>query len=183
MYIVTKHLYIKCGWDWCESAYPEIPQKCVFCLKKYVFCTFHVLHLPPPDQTAYIIYVVKVGKKLAKSLTSRKSAHSFFPGKKPDPENPGKIGILNLRHLMSETMNGHQKLELFGVIWMSMCDFREFGQYWHWIFVVYVYIHEFKKKISLIYNFRSINVSNLNKKNFIVRGLAPVCGDIVFLIF
>ena len=29
---------------------------------------------------------------MAKSLTSRKSAHCFFPGKKPDPENPEKSG-------------------------------------------------------------------------------------------
>ena len=52
-----------------------------FTEKKYVFCIFHVLHLPPPNQTAYIIYVVKVGNKLAKSWTISKCLQTKIPGK------------------------------------------------------------------------------------------------------
>ena len=55
--------------------------KRLFTQKKYVFCIFHVLQLPPANQTAYIIYVVKEGKNLAKSFTSSKSPQYFFPGK------------------------------------------------------------------------------------------------------
>ena len=43
--------------------------KWLFTQKKHVFCIFHVLQLPPANQTTYITYVVKVGKNLAKSLT------------------------------------------------------------------------------------------------------------------
>ena len=42
---------------------------------------FHVLQLPPGNQTFYKIYAVKVGKKMAQSLTPRKSPQIFFPGK------------------------------------------------------------------------------------------------------
>ena len=51
--------------------------------KKYVFCIFHTCQLLPADQTAYIIYVVKVGYKMAKSLTSCKSLQVKIPGKNP----------------------------------------------------------------------------------------------------
>ena len=40
-----------------------------------------MLQLPPANQTAYIIYVVKVGKKLAKSWTVYKSLQTKIPGK------------------------------------------------------------------------------------------------------
>ena len=40
-----------------------------------------MLQLPPANQTAYIIYVVKVGKKLAKSWTIYKSLQTKILGK------------------------------------------------------------------------------------------------------
>ena len=55
--------------------------KRLFTQKKYVFCIFHVLQLPPANQTAYMISVVKVSKNLAKSFTSSKSPQYFFLGK------------------------------------------------------------------------------------------------------
>ena len=55
--------------------------KRLFTQKKYVFCIFHVLQLPPANQTAYIIYVVKVGKKLAKSWTICNPLQTKIPGK------------------------------------------------------------------------------------------------------
>ena len=51
------------------------PQKSMF------FCIFHVLHIPPQDQTAYIIYVVNMGKKLAKSWTIYNHLQTKIPGK------------------------------------------------------------------------------------------------------
>ena len=39
---------------------------------------FHVLHIPPHNQTLHKIYVVKVGKKMAQSLTPRKSSQFFY---------------------------------------------------------------------------------------------------------
>ena len=45
---------------------------------------FHICQLLPVNQTVYIIYVVKVGKNLAKSLTPSKSPQYFFLGKKLD---------------------------------------------------------------------------------------------------
>ena len=46
-----------------------------------IWAIFHICQLLPGNQTAYIIYVVKVGNKMAKSLTLPKSAQYFFPGK------------------------------------------------------------------------------------------------------
>ena len=75
-----------------------------------------MLQLPPGNQSPCKIYVVKVGKKMAKSLTVRYPAQFYFQGKNPDPENPGKIRIPNLRFWMSETKKGQQKVVFYGVI-------------------------------------------------------------------
>ena len=49
--------------------------------KKYVYCIFHVQQLAVANQTEYIIYVVKVGNKMAKSWTVSKSLQEKNPGK------------------------------------------------------------------------------------------------------
>ena len=64
----------------------------VISAKNYVFCIFHVLHLPPPNQTVYIIYVVKLGKKLAKSWTVSKSLQTKIPGKTGSGKSGKKSG-------------------------------------------------------------------------------------------
>ena len=59
----------------------KFSSKMVINPKKYVFCIFHICQLLPVNQIAYIIYVVKVGKKLASSLTVHNPAQFLFPGK------------------------------------------------------------------------------------------------------
>ena len=63
----------------CEQFLLKAFKKCLFLQKQYGFCIFHGLQLT--KLPTYIIYVVKVGKKLAKSSTPYKSLQYFFPGK------------------------------------------------------------------------------------------------------
>lgn len=46
-----------------------------------ILAQFHMLQLPPGKESFYIIYVVKVGKKLAKSWTIYKSLQTKILGK------------------------------------------------------------------------------------------------------
>ena len=79
-----------------------MPSTWFFNQKKYVFCIFHVQQLAAASQIAYIIYVVKVGKKLAKSLTLYKSLQK---------EIQGKNRIRKIRE-----KSGHQIFIIFGHI-------------------------------------------------------------------
>ena len=60
---------------------------------KLVFCIFRICHIMPQFQFIYKTWHYHVGYEMGKNLTSR----TFFPWKNPDPENPGKIRVLNLR--------------------------------------------------------------------------------------
>ena len=58
---------------------------------------------------------------MAKSLTSRNLPHSFFPGKKPDPENPGKNPDTKFFFFWSDIQKGHYKLMFYDILWIFFC--------------------------------------------------------------
>ena len=71
----------------------------IYSKKKYVFCIFHIQQLQAANQTAYIIYVQKVGKKLAKSWTVYKYLQTKIPGKNRIGKS-GKIPDLKFREFL-----------------------------------------------------------------------------------
>ena len=55
--------------------------KRLFTQKKYVFCIFHVLQLPPANRETDVVLFYNIKIKMALSFTSSKSPQFFFPGK------------------------------------------------------------------------------------------------------
>ena len=55
--------------------------KWLFTQKKYVFCIFHVLQLPPANRETDVVLFYNIKIKMALSFTSSKSPQFFFPGK------------------------------------------------------------------------------------------------------
>ena len=53
---------------------------------------------------------------MAKRLTSPNLPQFFFSGKKLDPENPGKIQMLDFGFLGSGFEKGQQNIRFYGVI-------------------------------------------------------------------
>ena len=54
--------------------------KRLFTQKKYVFCIFHVLQLPPANRETDVVLFYNIKIKMALSFTSSKSPQFFFPG-------------------------------------------------------------------------------------------------------
>ena len=69
---------------------------------KLDFQGFRICHIMPQFQFLYKTQYSYVTYQMGKNLTSPKLPHDFFSGKKPDPENPGKIRILNSGHFRSD---------------------------------------------------------------------------------
>ena len=93
----------------CLSKMNISPKKISFLPEKVCFLHFSSSPHFSTFSTFHYIYVVKVGKILAKSLTLHKSAHYFFPGKnrirkireKSGYEIPGIFGqILLFEHTL-----------------------------------------------------------------------------------
>ena len=73
----------------------------------------------------------------------------FFSGKKPDPENPGKIRIWNFSYLGRDFEKGHYKLLSYGDMRIFFCDSHKFWHFWQHNF--WPYICEFLKNHLHIY--------------------------------
>ena len=69
------------------------PKKICFLPKKV--CFLHFSYLPPSATGPNCIYNLcsKSGQKIGKEFDPLQVLTIFFSGKKPDPENPGKIRI------------------------------------------------------------------------------------------
>ena len=91
----------------------------------------------------------KSGQKFGKEFDFAQVRTLFFSGKKPDPENPGKIRIWNFLYLGWDFENGHYKLLFYGEMWIFFCDSHKFWHFWHLNF--WLYIHKFLKNQLDIY--------------------------------
>ena len=91
-------------------------KKMVISAKKV--CFLHFSYLPASASEPNCIYNLcsKNGQKNGKEFDRAQACPIFFPGKKPDPENPGKFRIPNFEIFWSDFDNGQQKLLFYGVI-------------------------------------------------------------------
>ena len=77
----------------CSELNKKNSKKWLFPPKKYVFCIFHICQLLPGNRRTDIIEIGNKAVKMAESLTPPQVPAIKKSGKKPDPENPGKIWI------------------------------------------------------------------------------------------
>ena len=92
---------------------------------KLDFQGFRICPIMPQSQFIYKTCYIYETHKMVKSLTPHKSAH-FFSGKKPDPEIPGKIRMLNSGFLGFGFEKGHHQQRIYGVISKFFWNFEEF---------------------------------------------------------
>ena len=119
---------------------------------------------------------ILMGKKLANSLTLHKSAQLFFPGKKPDPENPGNILIWNILFF-------GQILRLDCIIFCFVDKCRIFTNFV--IFNINIFLAmsiEYKFVIKPPHQYfldnLALSKSKNSKKNFSMKCFAPVWRDV-----
>ena len=119
------------------------PKKICFLPKKV--CFLHFSYLPPSATEPNCINNLcsKSGLPNGKEFDPLQVPTRKNSGKKPDPENPGKIRIWNFLYLGWDFENGHYKLLLHSKMWIFFCDSHKFWHFWHHNF--WLYIHEFSK--------------------------------------
>ena len=87
-------------------------------------CFLHFSYLPASASEPNCIYNLcsKNGQKNGKEFDRAQACPIFFPGKKPDPENPGKNPDTKFFFYWSEIQNGHYKLMLYEILWIFFVD-------------------------------------------------------------
>ena len=102
------------------------PKKICFLPKKV--CFLHFSYLPPSATGPNCIYNLcsKSGQKIGKEFDPQQVLARKNSGKKPDPENPGKIRMTNFCYFGSDFMNGYYKKLFYGVMKNFFCDLHRF---------------------------------------------------------
>ena len=110
----------------CLSKMNISPKKISFLPEKVCFLHFSSSPHFSTFSTFHYIYVVKVGKILAKSLTLPKSTQYFFPGKNQIQKIREKSGYEILGIFEQILLYGHAKLMIYKFWTEIFCNFQQF---------------------------------------------------------
>ena len=86
------------------------PKKMCFLPKKVCFLYFSCSPHSSTRPNCLYNLCSKSGQKIGKELDHLQPSANKNSGKKPDPENPGKIRLSNSNYFGSDFKNGHYKL-------------------------------------------------------------------------
>ena len=97
-------------------------------------CFLHFSCAPASSSKPNCLYNLcsKSGQKIGKELDHLQVSAKIISGKKPDPENPGKIRIWNFWILRSDFKNGQYLVLFYKEILKLFCNFGKFWQLSHW---------------------------------------------------